>query len=301
VSVIVPVRNASRRMPAFLAALAAQTLPRGDFEVLIVDDASTDATRAAVRAARVATLIELDQHGGPYLARNEAAARARGAVLAFTDSDCLPDPAWLEHGLAELEQSEADMVAGRIEVPLDAGSSATALVDYMRSFDQEASVERGFAATANLFVRRRLFDREGGFNHRLLAGGDKEFGLRAVENGGRLAYAELAVVVHAPRARPRELARKSFRRGFGLAQVARYAAPGSARRVQPCTRFGNYVPRWQLAGADRLRRRGWALSRRRQVAMRFSSYLCCQVPLLTGNLAGILGESSVLRLARRLK
>lgn len=162
-------------------------------------------------------------------------------------------------------------------------------------------MKRGFAATANLFVRRELFEKEGGFNHQLLAGGDTEFGLRTVENGARLEYADLAVVAHAPRARPRELVRKSFRRGFGQAQAARYAAPGSAPRPQPCTRVGNYVPRWRLAGADRLRRRGWTLTRRRAVAMRFSSYLCCQVPLLAGNLAGILGESTMLRLARRVK
>jgi GT2 family glycosyltransferase len=93
ISVIMAAFNGAALLPATLATLQKQTF--GDFEVIVVDDCSTDATRDVLRAwpdPRV-RMIALDANGGPVRARNRAFAEARGRYIAALDQDdlCLPD------------------------------------------------------------------------------------------------------------------------------------------------------------------------------------------------------------------
>lgn len=93
VSVIMAAYNGAELLPATLATLQKQTFT--DFEVIVVDDCSTDNTREILRAwpdQRV-RLIALEQNGGPVRARNRALAQARGRYIAALDQDdlCLPD------------------------------------------------------------------------------------------------------------------------------------------------------------------------------------------------------------------
>ena len=102
ISVIIPAYNAAGTLPAVLNALQAQDLDRRQFEVLVVDDGSTDATPDRLKAFAAGTKLNFSwwrrdrsRSFGPAAARNEALARAAGRVIAFTDADCVPDPDWL--------------------------------------------------------------------------------------------------------------------------------------------------------------------------------------------------------------
>ena len=97
-----------------------------------------------------------------YAARNRAAALVRAPALAFCDADCRPDPTWLESGLASLER--ADIVAGLIRFVVPEHRTIWSLLDMDMHLDQARSVRVSRAATANLFVRRDVFDRLGGFD-----------------------------------------------------------------------------------------------------------------------------------------
>src|SRR5690242_5785077 len=113
VSVIVPVRNDAAGIRTLLDALRAQTLARSDFEVVIGDDGSRepiDLTRTNDLAIRVLPGPPLNS----YVARNRAVNEAVGDALAFCDSDCAPEPAWLEAGLRALERS--DVAAGVVNL-----------------------------------------------------------------------------------------------------------------------------------------------------------------------------------------
>lgn len=192
VSVIVPARDAAATLPATLAALQAQEGVAGDVEVLVVDDASADATArlAADAGARVVT----GPGRGPAAARNAGAAVARAPVVAFTDADCRPTPGWLRSALAALD--DADLVQGAV-LP-DPGTP-------LGPFDKSLSVpaERGLYESANLVVRRELFDRLGGFESWLRPrrgielGEDVWLGWRARRAGARVVFAPEALVHHA--------------------------------------------------------------------------------------------------------
>jgi glycosyltransferase involved in cell wall biosynthesis len=223
ISVIVPARNAEATIAATLAALRAQRLEQ-PFEVIVVDSGSSDGTATLVAATEF-TLLH-NPGGEPAGSRNLGAARATAPVLAFTDSDCEPDPDWLAAGLAALNGSAdagagaADLVAGRV---LPAGPVAP--------FQRTVSIghESGLYETANLFVRRDWFQRVGGFE--LLPqlrlpdgrpfGEDAWFAWRCKWAGARSRFSADAVVRHAVLpGTPSQYLREQARRGYFPALVA---------------------------------------------------------------------------------
>lgn len=190
---IIPARDAEGTLGAALEALSRQdTTAR--FEVLVVDDGSRDTTVAVAEAASVPVRVVHGGGRGPAAARNAGAAAATGHVLAFTDADCVPEPGWLSAGLRALES--ADLVQGAVLPPEGAE---------VGPFDRFIWVERehGLYETANLLVRRELFERLGGFESVLVPrrgielGEDVWFGWRARRAGARTTFAIDALVRHA--------------------------------------------------------------------------------------------------------
>lgn len=194
VSVVVPVRDGAAGLPALIGCLEAQTLPRGRFEVVIGDDGSVDRGTENLDSEDGWLRVTRGPPLTSYAARSRAASLARGRVLAFCDADCRPDPTWLESGLAALEH--ADVVAGEIRHLAPSRRTVWSLLDMEMSLDQQSAVLSGRAMTANLFVRRELFERLGGFDSSLPSGGDFDFVARSLEDGARLAYSAEAVVRH---------------------------------------------------------------------------------------------------------
>jgi glycosyltransferase involved in cell wall biosynthesis len=192
ISVVVPAHNAEATLGATLRALCAQT---GDFEVIVVDSASSDQTAAV--AAAVASgdgrVRVLSNPGGEPASSRNVGVRAAGApLIAFTDADCVPQPGWLAAGMSALRT--ADLVQGRV---LPAGPH--------RVWDRTLSVghESGLYETANLFIRREIAELAGGFRslpgfrEMRPFGEDTWFAWRARRAGARTAFCADAVVHHA--------------------------------------------------------------------------------------------------------
>jgi glycosyltransferase involved in cell wall biosynthesis len=281
VSVIVPVRNDAAGLDRLLAALAGQTL-RSPYEVIVIDDASTDLTLERVAARPHVLYRRLAQRSGSYAARNAGVEMASAEILAFTDADCMPSPTWLERGLAALDPT-IDLVAGRVAVELPSRPTAAALVDAIRFLDQEAYAQGGYGATANLFVRRSVFERVGGFNSRLRSGGDREFGLRATDAGSTIRYAQDALVMHESRSTMRALAVKSMRIGRGMASHRRHAQ-GRLRDLSPSPwdRY-LYMPHRYGLGWHRLEK---PLALHRKTMVWCVNYVAAQLPVAAGVAVG---------------
>ncbi|MGE3745656.1 MAG: glycosyltransferase family 2 protein [Sphingomonadaceae bacterium] len=197
-SVVIPHYNDPSALDLCLTALEAQNFPLDRFEIIVADNASPcgiEAVRAVVGDR--ARLVEVLEPGaGPT--RNGGAAVARGEYLAFTDSDCVPEPGWLAAGLGALEK--ADIVGGSMTVLVDRSRPLTAAeaFELVFAFDNRIYVQKKhFSVTANLFVRKADFERVGGF--RTGVSEDQEWCLRARDMGLRIAYAAEAKVGHPAR------------------------------------------------------------------------------------------------------
>jgi glycosyltransferase involved in cell wall biosynthesis len=108
ISVVVPAFNSEATIEKCLEALAAQSLP--PLEVIVVDDGSTDGTAALAR--RHTWVLSNPRTRGPAGARNAGAYLARGGIIAFTDSDCIPPRDWLKNIAAALSDENTGAVGG---------------------------------------------------------------------------------------------------------------------------------------------------------------------------------------------
>lgn len=246
-SVVIPVLDDRDRLAACLDSLGPQAV-ECDAEIIVVDNGSRDDPGEVVAGHSAARLVH-EPARGSYTARNTGLAVASGQVVAFTDADCIPADDWLPRGIAAVG-SGVDRVAGRIELMLHRPGRPTGLEQWelLNSFRQDRYVaESGWAATANLFVRRDVLDAVGPFEARLRSGGDKEWGQRASAAGFTLTYDEDLVVQHPTRRTLAELRRKYQRIAEG--DIERRALGLSSR---PALYLRRLVPPLLMI------RQGWA-------------------------------------------
>lgn len=204
VSVIIPHYRDLGGLDLCLRALGRQTYPLSDFEVIVADNNSPEgeAAVAEVIAGRARLTVVREKGAGP--ARNGGVALARGDILAFTDSDCVPEAEWLAEGLAGLEGY--DFVGGRVTVLVDdlARMSAAEAFERVFAFDFKTYItKKGFTGAGNLFCSRTVFDQVGGF--RVGVSEDVEWSHRARGKGLRLGYVPRAIVGHPARRNWEEL------------------------------------------------------------------------------------------------
>ena len=203
-SVIVCTHNGGERIVSCLQALRHLEYP--SYEVIVVDDGSTDDTVELVRTFGDVRLVESD-HYGLGAARNRGAREAQGEIIAYTDDDCQPDIHWLLWLAYTFESGAWDACGGpnlppRPKVSHDGGASmvdevvvasAPGAPSHVLLSDDEAEHLPG----CNLAVRKKVLDAIGGFNERyLIAGDDVDFCWRLEDAGYRMGFSPAAFVWH---------------------------------------------------------------------------------------------------------
>ncbi|MBW2494187.1 MAG: glycosyltransferase family 2 protein [Deltaproteobacteria bacterium] len=166
ISIIVPIYNEERYIERCAKALIDQAYPRDRFEILFVDNNSSDRSVEIARGIEgIRVFCESTQ--GDYAARNRGIAEARGEIFAFVDSDTAPFPDWLEKIAATMaEDPQIGVIVGGLRFN---GSSQALrmLADY-----EEDKAKYTFASddptmyfgyTCNLAARRKIFDQLGPF------------------------------------------------------------------------------------------------------------------------------------------
>lgn len=242
VTVVVPVRDGAGVLPGCLDALAAQ-VGAPPFEVVVVDNGSTDATAAVAAAHPVVDRVVEESRPGSYAARNAGVASAQGEVLAFTDADCRPAPDWLARGVAALDGT--DVAGGAVRHLVTDRPTTWERYDRALYLDQQRAVrDEGYAATANLLVRANVFAAVGPFDASLRSSGDLEWGQRASALGIRARYAPDAVVGHVARRTAVQTWRLHRRLGAGWRDLARRGLRPASALQEPALR----VPLRSAAG-----------------------------------------------------
>mgnify|MGYP002784079077 CR=1 FL=1 len=222
-SVIVPHYNQPALLAFCLESLERQTIARARYEIIVADNRTPGGVEA-IRARFPRVIFTTAEERGAAPARNAGLAVARGALIAFTDADCIAAPDWLETGIDAL--GAADLCGGRILVTAadEARLSPVEAFERVFAFRQRDYVEKKrFAATANLFARRTAADAIGPFTNGLSE--DLDWCRRAVALGFRLAFNDRSIVSHPARRDWSELVRKWDRiilerwNGFSRASV----------------------------------------------------------------------------------
>ncbi len=222
VSIIIPVFNDLERLKLCLHALENQTYPQEQYEIIVVDNNSTESLESIKKDFPHVNLVQ-ELTPGSYIARNNGITLAKGDILAFTDSDCIPHKDWLEQGVhALLSTSNCGLVAGKIDLFFQDSNHPTLIELYEKvtAFPQEKYVkERQFGVTANLFTYKTVMDTVGQFNDTLKSGGDREWGRRVVHHGYQVIYVDTVCVNHPARVTWKQLHSKIIRQTSGLLDI----------------------------------------------------------------------------------
>ncbi|MBF0153671.1 MAG: glycosyltransferase [Magnetococcales bacterium] len=207
VSVIVCVYNDREFIVSCLAALQAQDYPAQRMEILVVDDGSDDDSTEVVQGFAGVRLIR-QTHQGPSVARNAGILQARGDLLAFTDSDCEPEPDWLRRlveAMATWKGSrQLAAVGGRQsghpdDPPfgrrIDAFFQAIGFLGgYLKSYEELRPVDHN--ASCNVLYRKDLLLAVGGFRPQLFPGEDVDLDHRLTRLDKIILYTPSARVRH---------------------------------------------------------------------------------------------------------
>ena len=214
VSVIIPHKNDSKRLKLCVESLNNQTFSRDNYEVIVVDNGSDkvhfDKITDFLKTINFSLITEPQE--GSYAARNKGLEIAKGDIIAFTDSDCIPNHNWIEMGVNNLKEiNNCDIVGGKIELIFENKDTLNVIELYekIHAFKQEEYVNKfKFSATANLFTSVSIVSDVGKFDDSFKSSGDKEWCQRAINKGYNIIYSENVIVKHPSRSNLNDYVKK---------------------------------------------------------------------------------------------
>jgi glycosyltransferase involved in cell wall biosynthesis len=215
VSVIVPVYNGGRKVCETVHCLLQQKLPPA--EVIIVDDGSTDDTLFLLKKFGERIILLSQANGGPASARNHGLRVATGDFVAFTDSDCLPQPGWLSSLMEGFTDASVGGVGGSVRRAADCLFNQYADMYGVLSPDIDESGDIKYFATANVCFRADVLREAGCFDedYRRPGGEDVDVCIRIRGLGYKLRFSESALVLHYHKDSLRSLLRTMANYGEG--------------------------------------------------------------------------------------
>lgn len=224
-SFIIPVYNEKKNISLLLEAL--KKLKKGkddDFEIIVIDNGSTDETPTYLRNNE--DIILLKEHtfkGSPYSCRNRGIEVAKYDWIVLLDASCIPDEQWLLHMSDFCKLKKPDLVAGDVKFRFNGKiPTVSELYDALWNIQMKLNVtQKSVAKTASLVVHKSVFSKIGMFPEGIRSGGDVKWTKKATDHGFRLDFLESAIVYKEARGF-KELIRKQWRvstNQFRLIQV----------------------------------------------------------------------------------
>jgi len=189
-----------------MESLQVQTMPKDKYEVIVVDDGSTDGgTKEYLEnldwSGKPNVDIYFNEHKGYVVARNFGVEKARGKYVSFTDDDCIPEPKWLEKVVETFEMDEEIGVVGAVTTVAFKNNLFSSLNTELRKDRAEEEKmeveiiegETGFIGLkpfsgCNLHIKRDIFLEIGGFDLSIGPAEDLDFLYRYLNTGGKTAH-----------------------------------------------------------------------------------------------------------------
>jgi len=225
ISIIIPAHNAERTITRCLNALMRQTVPRDSYEIIVVDDGSTDKTCARVSTNKNVRLFK--QHNtGPSAARNLGTHHAYGEITLFTDADCEPVQDWIERMIAPFQEEEIVGVKGTYLTRQRELVARFVQLEFEDKYDRMAHDEYiDFIDTYSAGYRKSILFANNGFNTTFPVASteDQELSFRLARQGCKMVFVPDAKVYHLDHPRDlREYWRKKFNIGYWKVVVHLY-------------------------------------------------------------------------------
>lgn len=193
-SVAIVARNRPQSLSKALEAISLQSYPHGKFEVIVVDDGSTEDVKSVAQEwqKKIGNLRYLRTRPmGLAAGRNYAATEARSPILLFTDNDCLPQMDWVKQMLSQFKGKGVIGVEGKITTDLPRRPFTNA---------PENLAGSAYIGANSGYLKKTILELKY-FEPLNIYKDDSEFAFRAMEQG-RIAFAEKAVVYHPLRKYP---------------------------------------------------------------------------------------------------
>jgi len=223
ISIIVPAYNCEHTIESCINALLQQDYPKDQYEIIIVDNNSKDNSAKLIKKYPVTYLMQ-DQIQTSYASRNCGLEKAKGDIIAFTDSDCTPMKSWLNKAIKGFSEDHIGCVAGEIQ----ANASKNYIEEFIASKNTLAqsitmnSPFLPFPQTANAFYRRDVFDQIGLFEEKWATGGDGELAWRMQLNTKyKIKYIPESLVLHSHRSTLKSMFAQKVK--WGIARTNRYS------------------------------------------------------------------------------
>lgn len=266
-SVIIPTYNRKDLLKKCLVSLFAQTFHKDGYEVIVVDDGSTDGT-----ADFLSLLNPLDpshfhfltqNHKGPAAARNLGIKQAQGEIIAFTDDDCVPPANWLEKLYDGFKRHPEVAIVSGCQEAQDNILKENLIAQYERFQTREIyggkdkEIVGGFetpgGVTNNMAVRKEVFDKVGLFdeNFPVPAGEDADLKKRIADAGFKFLYIPLKVEHHQEYSL-RGFLRQQKTRGIGARFFREKWGQGSIGWLLPLKSFPRFFVTWRQSKSLRI-------------------------------------------------
>ena len=241
VSVIIPVFNDSLQVKKLINILKDQSYPRESFEIIVINNSSTDDLSVVSKISGIIFLNEYHTQSS-YAARNRGISISRGEILCFLDSDCLPDRHWLENGIKTMGSFGAHLVGGNVIFEISKKATAAEYYDSVTNMQAKRNIQKlGVTTTVNLFLKREVIDKTGVFPENLRSGADIYYTALAVNRGFKLVYSPDAFVTH-PARKFKQLMKKARRVGSGKRKVSEYIDAAPAEKKIPVKKMRGRHP-----------------------------------------------------------
>lgn len=214
ISIVIPTYNAAQTLIECVQACLNQDYPRDKLEIIIVDDGSTDDTQEIIKKYPVMYIYQ--SNSGPAKARNTGWRSAKGEVIFFTDSDCIPDKEWISRVIRKFISNDIGAVAGSYEIANKKSLLAQCIHEEIIERHLRMSEQICAFGSYNVAIRRKVLEEVGGFNeeYRYASGEDNDLSYRILKAGYKIYFAKDALVAHYHPEKLYKYLKGQYRHGF---------------------------------------------------------------------------------------
>ncbi|MBI5186294.1 MAG: glycosyltransferase [Nitrospinae bacterium] len=221
ISIVIPLYNSAGTIQKTLEACLSQDLAGYETEVIVVDDGSTDGGVEAVKKYPVKIIRQ--ENSGPASARNKGWRAAKGDIVCFTDSDCVPRRDWIAKLLEGYCSEEVGGVGGTYDIMNADNFLASCIHEEIKIRHEAQPKFVNYLGSFNLSYKKSVLEEVGGFNeeYKRASGEDNDLAYRVSKKGYKLSFAQDSAVAHYHPDRLFKYLRQQFRHGCWRMKIYR--------------------------------------------------------------------------------